>query len=100
MPGLSQCLQVRSLFCRAAGSPPAARFDASGPATLETRPRRMNAAPTFPARPAASTAVLVLADGSVFWGGGVGAESIRVGEICFNTAMTGYRLFLTTPSNA
>src|SRR5208282_497108 len=100
MPGLSQCLQVRSLFCRAAGSPPAARFDASGPATLETRPRRMNAAPTPNARPAGSTAVLVLADGGVFWGGGVGAEGIRVGEICFNTSMTGYQEIMTDPSYA
>ncbi len=60
----------------------------------------MNAAPTAPARPAAATAVLVLADGSVFWGSGVGAEGVRVGEICFNTSMTGYQEILTDPSYA
>jgi carbamoyl-phosphate synthase small subunit len=60
----------------------------------------MNAAPTPNARPPASTAVLVLADGSVFWGHGVGAEGVRVGEICFNTSMTGYQEILTDPSYA
>ena len=60
----------------------------------------MNAAPTPNARPAGSTAVLVLADGGVFWGSGVGAEGTRVGEICFNTSMTGYQEILTDPSYA
>ena len=43
---------------------------------------------------------MVLADGGVFWGSGVGAEGTRVGEICFNTAMTGYQEILTDPSYA
>jgi carbamoyl-phosphate synthase small subunit len=60
----------------------------------------MNAAPTPNARSAAATAVLVLADGGVFWGHGVGAEGTRVGEICFNTSMTGYQEILTDPSYA
>ena len=45
-------------------------------------------------------AALVLADGSVFRGLGVGAEGRRVGEVCFNTAMTGYQEVLTDPSYA
>ena len=51
--------------------------------------------------PAGATAVLVLADGGVFWGVGFGAHtSSRVGELCFNTGMTGYQETLTDPSYA
>jgi carbamoyl-phosphate synthase small subunit len=46
------------------------------------------------------TAVLVLADGSVFRGRGVGAVGEAVGEVCFNTSMTGYQEILTDPSYA
>ncbi|GAK33721.1 carbamoyl-phosphate synthase small chain [Iodidimonas nitroreducens] len=46
------------------------------------------------------TAVLVLADGSVYHGEGIGATGEAVGEICFNTAMTGYQEILTDPSYA
>ena len=46
------------------------------------------------------TALLVLADGSVIEGFGVGAEGEAVGEVCFNTAMTGYQEVLTDPSYA
>ena len=45
-------------------------------------------------------AALVLADGSVFRGLGVGAKGRAVGEVCFNTAMTGYQEILTDPSYA
>ena len=50
--------------------------------------------------PPGATAALVLADGSVFWGRGAGAEGIAVGEVCFNTSMTGYQEILTDPSYA
>ncbi len=43
-------------------------------------------------------AVLVLEDGTVFAGHGVGARGMAVGEVCFNTAMTGYQEILTDPS--
>ena len=46
------------------------------------------------------TAVLVLADGTVFEGYGIGAVGDAVGEVCFNTAMTGYEEILTDPSYA
>ena len=46
------------------------------------------------------TALLVLADGTVIEGHGVGAEGEAVGEVCFNTAMTGYQEVLTDPSYA
>jgi carbamoyl-phosphate synthase small subunit len=48
----------------------------------------------------APTALLVLADGTVIEGKGAGAIGIAVGEVCFNTAMTGYQEILTDPSYA
>jgi carbamoyl-phosphate synthase small subunit len=50
--------------------------------------------------PAGATGVLVLADGTILWGVGYGAAGAGVGEICFNTAMTGYQEILTDPSYA
>ena len=46
------------------------------------------------------TGVLVLADGAVFRGQGIGAEGRVTGELCFNTAMTGYQEILSDPSYA
>ena len=46
------------------------------------------------------TGLLVLADGTVIEGQGFGAEGEAVGEVCFNTAMTGYQEILTDPSYA
>ncbi len=47
-----------------------------------------------------ATGALVLSDGTVFYGCGLGATGRAVGEICFNTAMTGYQEILTDPSYA
>ena len=47
-----------------------------------------------------ATAVLVLDDGTVFHGFGIGVEGDTVGEVCFNTSMTGYQESLTDPSFA
>jgi carbamoyl-phosphate synthase small subunit len=67
------------------------------------RPKKAKA----PARPQFSdwdadtvTGILVLADGTVIEGQGFGAEGDAVGEVCFNTAMTGYQEVLTDPSYA
>jgi carbamoyl-phosphate synthase small subunit len=49
---------------------------------------------------APTTARLVLADGTVIEGYGLGAVGQAVGEVCFNTAMTGYQEILTDPSYA
>ena len=46
------------------------------------------------------TGLLVLADGTIIEGKGAGAAGIAVGEVCFNTAMTGYQEILTDPSYA
>jgi carbamoyl-phosphate synthase small subunit len=50
--------------------------------------------------PQGATGVLVLADGTVVWGRGFGAEGEAVGEVVFNTAMTGYQEVMTDPSYA
>ncbi|WP_339741684.1 carbamoyl-phosphate synthase domain-containing protein, partial [uncultured Maricaulis sp.] len=46
------------------------------------------------------TGALALADGSVFVGQGCGASGIAIGELCFNTAMTGHQEILSDPSYA
>ena len=46
------------------------------------------------------TGCIALADGSLFFGHGFGATGITVGELCFNTAMTGYQEIMTDPSYA
>lgn len=56
-------------------------------------------APAYDAAPIA-TALIVLADGTVLKGRGLGAEGHAVGEICFNTSMTGYQEIMTDPSYA
>ena len=61
-------------------------------------PANPSAAPK--SQPAGATGVLVLADGTILWGIGYGAAGAGVGEICFNTAMTGYQEILTDPSYA
>ena len=53
--------------------------------------------------PPGATAALVLANGAVFWGRGFGAHTSQpapLGEVCFNTGMTGYQETLTDPSYA
>ena len=52
------------------------------------------------AKPAGATGVIVFADGRTVWGRGFGAEGSAVGELCFNTAMTGYQEVMTDPSYA
>jgi carbamoyl-phosphate synthase small subunit len=50
--------------------------------------------------PEGATGVVVFADGRTVWGKGFGAEGEAVGELCFNTAMTGYQEVMTDPSYA
>ena len=47
-----------------------------------------------------ATALIVLADGTIIRGTGLGAVGSAVGEVCFNTAITGYQEILTDPSYA
>jgi len=55
---------------------------------------------THTAPPPGATAALVLADGTVLWGRGIGATGRAIGEVCFNTSMTGYQEIMTDPSYA
>ncbi|MDF2640074.1 MAG: carbamoyl-phosphate synthase small subunit [Novosphingobium lindaniclasticum] len=59
-----------------------------------------DAAYTLAPKPEGATGVLVLSDGHVVWGRGFGAVGEAVGEVCFNTAMTGYQEVMTDPSYA
>ncbi len=49
-------------------------------------------------KPLRRDAILALADGTVFRGSAIGAECVGIGEVVFNTAMTGYQEILTDPS--
>jgi len=51
-------------------------------------------------QPEGATGVVVFADGRTVWGKGFGTEGEAVGELCFNTAMTGYQEVMTDPSYA
>ena len=57
----------------------------------------MTDTPLFPPR---TPAILVLADGTLFHGRSIGAVGRAVGEVVFNTAMTGYQEIVTDPSYA
>ena len=50
--------------------------------------------------PHGASAVLVLSSGDLFWGRGLGALATKVGELCFNTSMTGYQEIFSDPSYA
>ncbi|MEE2566110.1 glutamine-hydrolyzing carbamoyl-phosphate synthase small subunit [Hyphobacterium marinum] len=60
----------------------------------------MTVSPEKQAPTAKPTGVIVLADGSTFFGTGAGAAGEAVGELCFNTAMTGHQEILADPSYA
>ena len=53
-----------------------------------------------PAPPKGATGALALASGEVLWGKGIGAAGTAVGEVCFNTSLTGYQEVMTDPSYA
>jgi carbamoyl-phosphate synthase small subunit len=67
----------------------------------DARPVPLVVPPVTRARPPeGATGVIVFADGRTVWGQGFGAEGEAVGELCFNTAMTGYQEVMTDPSYA
>ena len=69
---------------------------------MTPRPAHPISLPLWPnrLRSSAATGALVLADGTVFLGEGLGAVGAADGEVCFNTSMTGYQEILTDPSYA
>ncbi|HUZ62627.1 MAG TPA: glutamine-hydrolyzing carbamoyl-phosphate synthase small subunit [Acetobacteraceae bacterium] len=73
------------------------------PGQPEPQGHAMPPAAPHDAPPDGATAALILADGAIFWGRGFGAHThapAPVGEVCFNTGMTGYQETLTDPSYA
>jgi carbamoyl-phosphate synthase small subunit len=70
------------------------------PGTPAETPRTEPAMASPDTPPDGATGCVVLADGTVLWGRGFGAETAQVGEICFKTGMTGYQETLTDPSYA
>ncbi len=88
-------------MARATKTPPSARPSARK-GTVVPRADSPDARLAFAEanRPDDANAALVLADGTVFWGRGFGAGVTTVGEVCFNTSMTGYQEILTDPSYA
>ena len=70
------------------------------PGALAETPKTETAMDAADTPPEGATGCLVLADGTTLWGRGFGAETAQVGEICFNTGMTGYQETLTDPSYA
>jgi carbamoyl-phosphate synthase small subunit len=79
------------------GAPPIARANVL---TDQKMPEQAQPLACFTPQPPGATAVIVLADGTALWGKGVGASGAAVGEVVFNTAMTGYQEVLTDPSYA
>ena len=74
---------------------------ATGLSFTDLQPQARAAMPDTNDVPAGASAVLMLADGTAFWGRGFGAHTdARVGEICFNTGMSGYQETLTDASYA
>ena len=75
---------------------------APGLPVYRTAPCGLNpgAAISGPPAPPGASAVLALADGTLLWGRGIGAVGKVVGEVCFNTAITGYQEILSDPSYA
>src|SRR4029079_10639473 len=68
--------------------------------TLDQQAANTRARDTKPWAEERPTALLLLADGTLIEGNGAGAVGVAVGEVCFNTAMTGYQEVLTDPSYA
>src|SRR6516225_9157937 len=75
---------------------------APGLPVYRTAPCGLNpgAAGAGPPAPPGASAVLALADGTLLWGRGIGAVGKVVGEVCFNTSITGYQEILSDPSYA
>ena len=91
---------MRPLGYKPRGSQIASPGEAGRAATTEFIMGNLKTAGANDAAPRWATAALVLGDGSVFWGKGVGAPKAAVGEVCFNTSMTGYQEIITDPSYA
>ena len=64
--------------------------------------KNMKSAKTIPLKEfiLKKNALLILENGNIYWGNGIGAKGRTIGEVCFNTAMTGFQEIITDPSYA
>jgi carbamoyl-phosphate synthase small subunit len=74
--------------------------DADIDADIDAGLLRARTHPELSVLPVLPPALLALADGTVFRGTSIGAPGVTVGEVVFNTALTGYQEILTDPSYA
>src|SRR4029078_7276843 len=84
----------------AVGGPHADRPRHPHPGRWRARVRRGAGDPRVSPRRLPNPARLALADGTVYRGAAFGASGVGVGEVCFNTSITGYQEILTDPSYA
>ena len=73
-------------------------FSCCGAATTLPAPASASTTEPVSGSPAANEAVLVLADGTLLRGTAFGARGTAIGEVVFNTGMTGYQEVMTDPS--
>ncbi|HHX82605.1 MAG TPA: hypothetical protein GX696_06460, partial [Pseudomonadaceae bacterium] len=90
---------MRAVFGSAGGRSSGAGCKRTASAATRCRHSQQDEETTL-TTPSPNPALLVLEDGTVFSGIAVGADGMTVGEVVFNTAMTGYQEILTDPSYA
>jgi carbamoyl-phosphate synthase small subunit len=68
--------------------------------TVDSGPAKTRFSAALASKPNLATGALVLGNGAILWGLGLGAEGRSLGEVCFNTSMSGYQEVLMDPSYA
>ena len=68
--------------------------------TVDSGPAKTRFSAALATKPNLATGALVLGNGAILWGLGLGAEGRSLGEVCFNTSMSGYQEILMDPSYA
>ena len=68
--------------------------------TVDSGPAKTRFSAALASKPNLATGALVLGNGAILWGLGLGAEGRSLGEVCFNTSMSGYQEILMDPSYA
>ena len=68
--------------------------------TRDLGPNKTRFSAALATKPSLATGALVLGNGAILWGVGLGAEGRSLGEVCFNTSMSGYQEILMDPSYA
>lgn len=95
-----QAFAIVQTNCRAQPLYVAKQPDQASVCPMQTSSQQTSVSDLAPWAEPAATAALVLADGTILYGRGCGAIGEADGEVCFNTAITGYQEVLTDPSYA